>query len=162
MSLQRPSPIASFPPPVSPAAPGGHGPGPCAYPQGLPHRSCFQQHFQGRLHALKQLSCTVLVRRSDLWMPLCRLADGQCTDAAVITKTHDCMQTNMPTTVALTDKAKACDAYKKFVSCFPDCYCKDPRKGGGKETFDQLRTAVNNLTKVFVCGGGGVKCVYVR
>jgi hypothetical protein len=40
----------------------------CADPQGLPHRSCFQQHFQGRLHALKQLTCTVLVRMSEPWM----------------------------------------------------------------------------------------------
>jgi hypothetical protein len=32
-----------------------------ADPQGLPHRSCFQQRFPGRLHSFKQLTCTVLV-----------------------------------------------------------------------------------------------------
>jgi hypothetical protein len=28
-------------------------------PQGLPHRSCFQQRFPGRLHAFKQLTCSL-------------------------------------------------------------------------------------------------------
>jgi hypothetical protein len=64
---QRPSPVASFPPPVSLSVPRDRRPGGsaiprgCADPQGLPHRSCFQQRFQGRLHAFKQLTCTVLV-----------------------------------------------------------------------------------------------------
>ena len=76
MSLQRPSPLASFPPPVSPAAPRdrrpadrlgiaalgiGDTPRGIGDPQGLTHRSCFQQRFPGRLHSFKQLTCTVLV-----------------------------------------------------------------------------------------------------
>ena len=97
MSLQRPSPLASFPLPVSPAAPRDRHPGdcgdrrpgdrrspgaaPCADPQGFPHRSCYQQHFQGRLHTLKQLTCTVLVRMSELRNCGCHCVDWQMDNA---------------------------------------------------------------------------------
>jgi hypothetical protein len=64
-------------------------------------------------------------------MPLCRLADGQCTDAAVLTKMQDCIKAAMPTDAAAlaalaTDKTKQCDLQKKNAACQPACYCNDP------------------------------------
>jgi hypothetical protein len=64
-------------------------------------------------------------------MPLCRLADGQCTDAAVVKQMTDCVKAAMPTDAAglaalATDKTKQCDVQKKSAACQPACYCNDP------------------------------------